>query len=44
MKVEFYKHNVEQEDIDRVTKVLREPFLTTGKWVNEFEEKLAGSP
>jgi dTDP-4-amino-4,6-dideoxygalactose transaminase len=41
MKVEFYKHNIEQEDIDRVSQVLREPFLTTGKWVEEFEEKFA---
>ena len=41
MKVEFYKHNVNETDIENVVKVLHEPFLTTGKWVQEFEESLA---
>ena len=41
MRVEFYRHNINEEDIERVTKVLRKPFLTTGKVVEEFEEKFA---
>ena len=41
MKVEFYKHNISKEDIEKVTEVLRGHFLTTGKVVEEFEEKFA---
>lgn len=37
MKIEFFRHNIGQEDIDRVSEVLRSIFLTTGKVVSEFE-------
>jgi dTDP-4-amino-4,6-dideoxygalactose transaminase len=40
-KVEFYKHGIGEEEIERVTGVLRSLFLTTGDEVSEFEEKLA---
>lgn len=40
-KVEFYKHNVGSQEIKLVTKVLRSLFLTTGSYVDEFEESLA---
>ena len=39
MKVEFYRHNVTQRDIDNVVKVLNSLFLTHGSVVEEFEEK-----
>jgi dTDP-4-amino-4,6-dideoxygalactose transaminase len=41
MKIEFYKHNIGQNDIDNVTKVLRSIFLTTGEQVNEFERNFS---
>jgi len=41
MKVEFHKHNVGQNDIDNVVKVLNSTFLTTGEVVKEFEIKFA---
>jgi len=41
MKVEFFKHNISQEDIDELSKVLKSIFLTTGEWTKKFEEKLA---
>ena len=41
MGVEFFKHNVGEEDIARVVDVLHGSFLTTGKVVEEFEEKFA---
>jgi dTDP-4-amino-4,6-dideoxygalactose transaminase len=41
MKVEFYKHNIEQMDIDNVVSVLHSTFLTTGDKVAEFEKKFA---
>jgi dTDP-4-amino-4,6-dideoxygalactose transaminase len=37
MKVEFFKHNISQRDIDNVGKVLNSVFLTTGDIVGEFE-------
>ncbi len=37
MKIEFFRHNIGQEDIDRVNEVLRSIFLTTGSVVSEFE-------
>src|SRR5512135_695693 len=37
MKIEFFRHNIEQEDIDRVSEVLRSIFLTTGTVVSGFE-------
>lgn len=41
MKVEFYRHNIDENDIERASIVLRSIFLTTGNEVHEFEEKLA---
>lgn len=41
MKVDFFKHNVSDEDIARVQDVLKNAFLTTGKEVKIFEERLA---
>jgi len=41
MKVEFYKHNISQKDIDNVLQVLNSLFLTTGEAVDEFERKFS---
>jgi dTDP-4-amino-4,6-dideoxygalactose transaminase len=41
MKVEFYKHNVEEDDIARMVDVCRGVFLTTGQQTRAFEEALA---
>jgi|Deesub1362A_J573_1020465.scaffolds.fasta_scaffold00522_20 dTDP-4-amino-4,6-dideoxygalactose transaminase len=41
MKIEFYKHSINNNDINHVEKVLRSVFLTTGKVVEEFENKFA---
>lgn len=41
MKVEFYKHNIGEDEIKKVREVLRSLFITTGEVVNEFEERLA---
>ena len=41
MKIEFYKHNVGSAEIKNVQKVLRSLFLTTGSYVDEFEESLS---
>lgn len=41
MKVEFYKHNVEEDDIARMVEVCRGVFLTTGQQTREFEEAFA---
>jgi dTDP-4-amino-4,6-dideoxygalactose transaminase len=41
MKVEFYKHNVSETDIENVNKVLRSLWITTGGIVDEFESKFA---
>jgi dTDP-4-amino-4,6-dideoxygalactose transaminase len=38
MKIEFFKHNIDREDIDRVVEVLNSIFLTTGSVVEEFEK------
>ena len=40
-KVEFYKHNIGQEERAKVLECLNGIFLTTGSYVAEFEEKLA---
>ncbi len=39
--IEFFKHNIEHSDIERVNEVLRSIFLTTGEKVREFEEKFS---
>ncbi|MGC2061583.1 MAG: DegT/DnrJ/EryC1/StrS family aminotransferase [Thermodesulfovibrionales bacterium] len=41
MKVDFYKHNINRQDIARVRRVLNSIFLTTGQEVSEFEECFA---
>lgn len=41
MKVEFYKHNLGEEEISEAVKVLKSLFLTTGKYVDDFEKALA---
>lgn len=41
MKIEFYKHNIDNVDICNSTKVLKGIFLTTGETVAIFEKKLA---
>ncbi len=40
-KIEFFRHNINDEDIERVNSVLRSIFLTTGEAVKEFEEKFS---
>ncbi len=42
MKVEFYKHNLEEDDIQRMVDVCRGVFLTTGQQTKAFEEAFAG--
>ena len=41
MKIEFYKHNLNQEDKEELLKVLDSLFLTTGEWTRSFENKFA---
>lgn len=41
MKVEFYKHNVDEGDIARLVEVCRGVFLTTGQQTKEFEQAFA---
>jgi UDP-4-amino-4-deoxy-L-arabinose-oxoglutarate aminotransferase len=41
MKVEFFRHNIDAEDIDRTVGVLQSIFLTTGSHVAGFEKDLA---
>jgi dTDP-4-amino-4,6-dideoxygalactose transaminase len=41
MKVDFYKHNLGAEEINEAVKALNSPFLTTGKYVDDFENALA---
>lgn len=41
MKVEFFKHNLGDEEIRECVKALHSLFLTTGKYVDDFEESLA---
>jgi len=40
-KIEFFKHNIGEEEIRRVNSVLNSLFITTGKENAEFEGKLA---
>lgn len=41
MRVEFYKHNISEVDIENVAKAMRSLWLTTGDTVEEFEKKFA---
>lgn len=40
-KIEFFKHGIDDKDIERATRVLRSIFLTTGGDVREFEESFS---
>lgn len=40
-KVEFFRHNLNEEDIAAASEVLRSVFLTTGPRVASFEQRLA---
>ena len=40
-KIEFFKHCIDDKDIERVNSVLRSIFLTTGKEVDEFEKSFS---
>ena len=42
MKVEFYRHNLTEEDIARLVEVCRGVFLTTGQDTKRFEDAFAG--
>lgn len=42
MKIEFYRHNIEEADIKKAVEVLQSIFLTTGPVTAEFEKKFAG--
>jgi dTDP-4-amino-4,6-dideoxygalactose transaminase len=41
MKIEFYKHSIDESDIQNVVKVLRSIFLTTGSISKTFEESFS---
>jgi dTDP-4-amino-4,6-dideoxygalactose transaminase len=41
MKIEFYRHNLTDEDIVPANQVMRSVFLTTGPMVASFEKKFA---
>lgn len=41
MKIEFYKHNIGEEEKQKVLECLDGIFLTTGAYVSEFEKKFA---
>ena len=40
-KIEFFKHNIGDEEIEHVNRVLRSLFITTGNEVTQFEHDLA---
>jgi len=40
-KIEFFRHSIDEKDIERVSSVLNSIFLTTGKEVDEFEKKFS---
>lgn len=41
MKVDFFRHNINRQDVARASKILKSIFLTTGREVAEFEERFA---
>ena len=41
LKIEFYRHNISEQDIKNVTRVLKSIFLSTGKVVDDFEKSFA---
>ncbi|MBI2450051.1 MAG: DegT/DnrJ/EryC1/StrS family aminotransferase [Candidatus Nealsonbacteria bacterium] len=40
--IEFYRHNISEQDIKNIAKVLKGIFLSTGKNVADFENSFAG--
>lgn len=40
-RIEFFNHSINGKDIERINSVLRSIFLTTGKEVEEFEQKFS---
>ena len=40
-KIEFFKHSIDEGDIERVNSVLRSIFLTTGREVEKFEQNFS---
>lgn len=40
-KIEFFKHNLKEEDLKLATEVMRSIFITTGPFVDKFEIKFA---
>jgi dTDP-4-amino-4,6-dideoxygalactose transaminase len=40
-KIEFFRHSIDERDIERLSRVLRSIFLTTGAEVEEFEKRFA---
>jgi dTDP-4-amino-4,6-dideoxygalactose transaminase len=40
MKIEFFRHSVDENDIERHNKVLKSIFITTGEVVKDFENEL----
>lgn len=41
MKVEFFRHNINEDDKQEILKVLGSIFLTTGEWTKKFEEQFS---
>ena len=41
MRVEFFNHNINDKDIQNAVKTLKSVFLTTGKVVEDFEERFS---
>ena len=41
MKIEFFRHNISQKDIQNTALALKSVFLTTGKTTQDFEKKFA---
>lgn len=41
MKVEFFRHNIDSNDINLAVEVLQSIFLTTGSYVAEFEKEFS---
>lgn len=41
MKVDFYRHNIDDADIRRLVETIHTPFITTGLVVAEFEQRFA---
>lgn len=40
-KIDFFRHSIDEKDIERVSSVLKSIFLTTGKEVDEFEKNFS---